>query len=213
MFYDLEKVRQLRIKMPYKLRKAPKRELYWVVNTDSGKKHSIEPIPRDRAQRQMNLLRGIEHGFKPTKGYRSPVKGGDVEGGDWFGNATPLSYSSEAGRNTVNLAHVEHAKYGSRVLPSSPMRNDNPAMFTERQLGGFRGLVNKYKEEFITGKRPISCSTAGPGVDGAACRTALQEIGKIRGGKKSPKKDCCEELKLERYKRKLLEDEYIGNWK
>ena len=53
--------------MPYKLRKAPKRELYWVVNIDTGKKHSIEPIPRDRAQRQMNLLRGIEHGFKPTR--------------------------------------------------------------------------------------------------------------------------------------------------
>jgi alpha-amylase/alpha-mannosidase (GH57 family) len=51
--------------MPYKLRKAPNRDLFWVVNTDTGHKHSIEPIPKSRAQRQLNLLRGIEHGFVP----------------------------------------------------------------------------------------------------------------------------------------------------
>jgi hypothetical protein len=125
--------------MPYKLRKAPKRELYWVVNTDTGKKHSIEPIPRDRAQRQMNLLRGIEHGFKPTKGYRSPMKGGKKE---------------ECESEFLEIIDL-HEKL----------------------------------EECKRSKSPI------------------------RGGKKSPQKDCCAELKIERRKRKLLEDEYVGDWK
>ena len=51
--------------MPYKLRKAPNRDLYWVINTDTGHKYSIEPIPKERAQKQMNLLRGVMHGFVP----------------------------------------------------------------------------------------------------------------------------------------------------
>ena len=41
--------------MPYKLRKAPKRDLYWVVG-DDGKKHSKEPLPRERAEAQMRAL-------------------------------------------------------------------------------------------------------------------------------------------------------------
>ena len=137
--------------MPYKLRKAPKRELFWVVNTDTGKKHSIEPIPRDRAPRQMTLLRGIEHGFKPTKGYRSPVKGGQFEGGDCN---TDL-------RKTETLLH-----------------------------------------EFV--HKTDTCVNA--------LKTCQKRLS-IRGGKKSPMKDCCEELKIERRKRKLLEDAYIGDWK
>ncbi len=41
--------------MPYKLRKAPKRDLYWVVGED-GTKHSKEPIPKERAEAQMKAL-------------------------------------------------------------------------------------------------------------------------------------------------------------
>lgn len=42
--------------MGYKLRKAPKRELYWVVNKETGKKHSKDPIPLERAKAQMRAL-------------------------------------------------------------------------------------------------------------------------------------------------------------
>jgi hypothetical protein len=41
--------------MPYKLRKAPKRDLYWVVAED-GTKKSKEPIPLERAKAQMRAL-------------------------------------------------------------------------------------------------------------------------------------------------------------
>lgn len=45
--------------MPYRLRKAPKRELYWVVGED-GKKHSKDPLPKERAMAQMRALYAAE---------------------------------------------------------------------------------------------------------------------------------------------------------
>ena len=42
--------------MPYKLRKAPKRDLYWVVTIETGKKHSKDPIPLAKAQAQKRIL-------------------------------------------------------------------------------------------------------------------------------------------------------------
>lgn len=57
--------------MPYKLRKAPKKDLYWVVSTETNKKHSIDPIPKPKAEAQMRLLYAVESGAvlkkKPTK--------------------------------------------------------------------------------------------------------------------------------------------------
>ena len=41
--------------MPYKLRKAPKRDLYWVIGPD-GKHHSKDPLPKERAEAQMKAL-------------------------------------------------------------------------------------------------------------------------------------------------------------
>lgn len=41
--------------MPYKLRKAPKRDLYWVVGQD-GEHKSKEPLPREQAEAQMKAL-------------------------------------------------------------------------------------------------------------------------------------------------------------
>ena len=42
--------------MPYKLRKAHKRNLYWVVSAETGKKHSTEPISRAKAEAQKRVL-------------------------------------------------------------------------------------------------------------------------------------------------------------
>jgi hypothetical protein len=49
--------------MPYKLRKAPKRDLYWVVGEDGSKK-SKDPIPRKRAEAQMRALYASENQMK-----------------------------------------------------------------------------------------------------------------------------------------------------
>jgi hypothetical protein len=42
--------------MPYKLRKAPGRDLYWVVNKENKEKYSKDPIPKERAIAQMKAL-------------------------------------------------------------------------------------------------------------------------------------------------------------
>jgi hypothetical protein len=43
--------------MPYKLRKAPKKDLYWVVTKETGKHHSKEPLPLARAKKQLAVLK------------------------------------------------------------------------------------------------------------------------------------------------------------
>lgn len=48
--------------MPYKLRKAPNRNLYWVVTIATGKKHSKEPIPIENAKAQLRILTTALHG-------------------------------------------------------------------------------------------------------------------------------------------------------
>jgi hypothetical protein len=46
--------------MPYKLRKSRGQDLYWVVNKDTGKKYSNEPLPKEKAQAQMRALYASE---------------------------------------------------------------------------------------------------------------------------------------------------------
>lgn len=48
--------------MPYSLRKAPRKELYWVVG-ENGKKHSILPLPKARAEAQRRALYAAENGY------------------------------------------------------------------------------------------------------------------------------------------------------
>jgi len=59
--------------MPYILRKAPRRELYWVVAQDGSHK-SIEPLPLERAKAQMRALYSREAGYPARRG-----RGGDEE--------------------------------------------------------------------------------------------------------------------------------------
>lgn len=49
--------------MPYAIRKVVGG--YAVVNTRTGKRHS-KHTSKAKAEAQVRLLRGVEHGFKPT---------------------------------------------------------------------------------------------------------------------------------------------------
>ena len=49
--------------MPYELKKE--KQGYKVINTATGKEHSKKPIPKARAEAQMKLLYGLEHGMIP----------------------------------------------------------------------------------------------------------------------------------------------------
>jgi hypothetical protein len=42
--------------MPYALRKVRGKELYFVINKDTGKRYSTEPMPKARAERQLKAL-------------------------------------------------------------------------------------------------------------------------------------------------------------
>lgn len=57
--------------MPYKLRKAPRRNLYWVVSKDTGEKHSKDPLPMERAKAQMRALYANVADAKMKGGIRS----------------------------------------------------------------------------------------------------------------------------------------------
>ena len=50
--------------MPYEIVQKGQKG-YVVKNTETGKEHSNKPIPKARAQAQMRLLYGIEHGMVP----------------------------------------------------------------------------------------------------------------------------------------------------
>lgn len=53
--------------MPYKLKKARGKDLYWVVNKESGEKYSKDPLPHAKAVAQMRALyvkMGEEQGLK-----------------------------------------------------------------------------------------------------------------------------------------------------
>ena len=55
---------------PFRLRKAPKRDLYWVVD-DKGKKYSKDPMPKEKARAQQKALYAAEG--------RGELKGGTME--------------------------------------------------------------------------------------------------------------------------------------
>jgi hypothetical protein len=42
--------------MPYAIRKVRNKDLYYVVNTDTGKKYSKDPLPRVKAEAQLKAL-------------------------------------------------------------------------------------------------------------------------------------------------------------
>jgi len=42
--------------MPYLIRKARGQNLYWVISEETGKKHSLEPLPLDVAEKQLKAL-------------------------------------------------------------------------------------------------------------------------------------------------------------
>lgn len=57
--------------MPYKLRKSPQRNMYWVVNEMTGRKYSYAPLPKSRAEAQMRALYAVENGYILTRSAKS----------------------------------------------------------------------------------------------------------------------------------------------
>jgi hypothetical protein len=70
--------------MPYFLRKKPLHELYWVVNKETGKKYSYEPLDKETAVKQMKALytkEGLEPPVIKFK-YKYPQKASYKKGSE-----------------------------------------------------------------------------------------------------------------------------------
>lgn len=76
--------------MPWKLRKAPKKDLYWVINKETGKKHSKEPLPKERAEAQMRALYANVPDAKEGKGLFSDIERRIREDPNYIHQMNPL---------------------------------------------------------------------------------------------------------------------------
>jgi len=104
--------------MPYKLRKAPNKDLYWVVGED-GKHKSKEPMPKKKALAQMRALYANER----------------KEGGGWFQDCCKwLDYQSSSDKPDAN-PYMEEQNQAARV------RNNGIALQHERNERYQRALV------------------------------------------------------------------------
>lgn len=137
--------------MPYRLRKVPKKELYWVVSKETGKKHSKEGLPKERAKAQMKALYAAEQGYEmrgdalPTMktstlstiarmGYKTGdelMK--DVDGWELIEQTPNLRFYKKDGDVIVSIR-------GSKTL--SDWTNSNTKLFLNKVREG-----NRYKDD------------------------------------------------------------------
>jgi hypothetical protein len=108
--------------MPYRLRKAPNRNLYWVVGED-GTKHSKDPIPRERAEAQIRALYASENKNTKRGGTGTSLKFSKMAGMADEGNLTLQRaidiHKEEMGYTTrrVNGRRVSQLKFD--LLPEA----------------------------------------------------------------------------------------------
>jgi len=107
--------------MPFRLRKAPKKDAYWVVD-DTGKKYSKSPMPMEAARRQQKALYAAEG--------RGELRGrGDDEDDDELSRlfATKVSMAEEAPRPTNPTARAT-----TTYVPILPRKRKHAEMMRGR---------------------------------------------------------------------------------
>ena len=116
--------------MPYHLRKAPKRDLYWVVNTETGAKYSKDPLPKERAEAQRRAL------------YAAEKRGGNGDGP--VASAPPPPPPPPRKDNTGHYAPTAPKKRTpkERAAMMALARSMNPT------------LTNEQLEELVDGRPP-----------------------------------------------------------
>lgn len=89
--------------MPYKLRKAPKRDLYWVVTIETGKKHSKDPISKDKAKAQLRILESALKGGVSLRMPKKPNQNGKYEMRDINGNLLTIVNTKQEALDALAL--------------------------------------------------------------------------------------------------------------
>ena len=144
--------------MPYKLRKAPKRDLYWVVGPD-GKHHSKDPLPKERAEAQMKALYSamrreedaVVPNAKEEKAIERKMEGGNhhaLHGAGPLPELSILQQIAKAAYSTSPPADIGPFKLRSYtptlkfyVLPDEDRR------FTDTVVVGIRGTNTSDKQD------------------------------------------------------------------
>lgn len=113
--------------MPYKLRKAPKKDLYWVITIETGKKHSKLPIPMDKAKAQMRVLESALKGeAKPITMSKSAFIKEHKNLLKVLASKDPKKLKAEALDQAEELKKVVKGQ-GSSCRPHSPNRSSGRA--------------------------------------------------------------------------------------
>lgn len=87
--------------MPYKLRKAPLKNLYWVVTIETGKKHSKDPISMEKAKAQLRVLESALKGGIAIRMSRNTNQHGEYEIRDMSGNLLVLAPNKQAAEHEL----------------------------------------------------------------------------------------------------------------
>lgn len=133
--------------MPYKLRKAPKRDLYWVVAQD-GTKKSKEPIPLERAKAQMRALYAAE---KRGKGEEE-----DEELARIFGSMDVAHEGAERPPAPAPApAPAPRPKKVKKVKEAEPIPNVLPKKRRHSKMEGRAAPVCLPRDEFIQEHRHL----------------------------------------------------------
>jgi len=98
--------------MPYRIRKAPNRDLYWVVGED-GKHHSKDPIPLATAKKQMAALHiAMKGGEYPVPPPRGPMYFDTVEKTAYNQKQADEYKAMDADPRIRDLWNKEQKRYG-----------------------------------------------------------------------------------------------------
>lgn len=180
--------------MPFRLRKAPKRELYWVVGED-GKKYSKDPLPKERAEAQRRALYAAEtRGGGPSQSKPKEVseqerdyrqksvfetvydKNRYVRGKMAEGKA--LTAEERDYYNTVIVPEDEKREREKRALQSAPGSKGMEALERARQTGRKAVMDERRQEEAEQETSPLPSpkikKTFGRGRDGPVVASAQQ---------------------------------------
>ena len=136
--------------MPFRLRKAPRRELYWVIGPD-GKHHSKDPIPKERAEAQMRALYAAERREDeariPTAREEKQIEK-KMEGGGPIPQLSILQQIAKASYSTDPPQQIGPFKLRSftptlkfYILPDKDQR------FTDTVIVGIRGTKTSDKQD------------------------------------------------------------------
>ena len=101
--------------MPYTLRKAPNRDLYWVVAED-GQKKSKEPLPRARAEAQMRALYSVMRKEPALKGGCDTCPDALVER---MNKMLPHLFGGMKQRFYEDMEDIQTNLYGSGAMPDN----------------------------------------------------------------------------------------------